>query len=105
MKKLRVGVVGVGHIGKNHARLYAELPGAQLAAIYDTARWSNSHHAEAFAVLVRDAHFDGEKLRGMTLTTFATSLTPALVQPVLNIATQYKIFDRALDANTLIARP
>ena len=24
MKKLRVGVVGVGHIGKNHARLYAE---------------------------------------------------------------------------------
>ena len=26
MKKLRVGVVGVGHIGKNHARLYAELP-------------------------------------------------------------------------------
>ena len=34
MKKLRVGVVGVGHIGKNHARLYAELPGAQLTAIY-----------------------------------------------------------------------
>src|SRR4030095_9784882 len=24
MKKLRVGVVGVGHIGSNHARLYAE---------------------------------------------------------------------------------
>ncbi|HWM24076.1 MAG TPA: Gfo/Idh/MocA family oxidoreductase [Chthoniobacterales bacterium] len=36
MKKLRVGVVGVGHIGKNHARLYAELSGAQFAAIYDT---------------------------------------------------------------------
>ena len=36
MKTLRVGVVGVGHIGKNHARLYAELPGAQFTAIYDT---------------------------------------------------------------------
>ncbi|MEP6937076.1 MAG: Gfo/Idh/MocA family oxidoreductase [Chthoniobacterales bacterium] len=34
--KLRVGVVGVGHIGKNHARLYAELPLAELAALYDT---------------------------------------------------------------------
>jgi predicted dehydrogenase len=36
MKQLRVGVVGVGHIGKNHARLYAELPTAEFAAIYDT---------------------------------------------------------------------
>jgi predicted dehydrogenase len=36
MKKLRVGVVGVGHIGKNHARLYAELSGAQFTSIYDT---------------------------------------------------------------------
>ncbi len=35
MKKLRVGVVGVGHIGSNHARLYAEIPTAELTAIYD----------------------------------------------------------------------
>jgi predicted dehydrogenase len=35
MKTLRVGVVGVGHIGSNHARLYAELPSAELTAVYD----------------------------------------------------------------------
>jgi predicted dehydrogenase len=35
MNKLRVGVVGVGHIGSNHARLYAEIPLAEFAAIYD----------------------------------------------------------------------
>jgi predicted dehydrogenase len=35
MKKLRVGVVGVGHIGSNHARLYAEIPAADFTAIYD----------------------------------------------------------------------
>jgi predicted dehydrogenase len=35
MKALRVGVVGVGHIGSNHARLYAELPSAEFAAVYD----------------------------------------------------------------------
>lgn len=34
-KKLRVGVVGVGHIGSNHARLYAEIPSAEFAAVYD----------------------------------------------------------------------
>ena len=36
MSGLRVGVVGVGHIGKNHARLYAEQSAARFTAIYDT---------------------------------------------------------------------
>ena len=38
IKKLRVGVVGVGHIGSNHARLYAEMPDVEFAAVYDTDR-------------------------------------------------------------------
>jgi len=35
MKRSRVGVVGVGHIGSNHARLYAEIPAADFTAVYD----------------------------------------------------------------------
>lgn len=35
MKKLRVGVVGIGHIGSNHARIYGELPRAEFAAIFE----------------------------------------------------------------------
>jgi predicted dehydrogenase len=35
MKNLRVGVVGVGHIGSNHARLYAEIPAGEFTAVYD----------------------------------------------------------------------
>jgi predicted dehydrogenase len=35
MKKLRVGVVGVGHIGSNHARLYADISAADFTSIYD----------------------------------------------------------------------
>ena len=35
MKKLPIGVVGVGHIGSNHARIYSELPNAELVAILD----------------------------------------------------------------------
>ena len=34
---LRVGVIGVGHIGKSHARVYSELgEAARLTAVYDT---------------------------------------------------------------------
>ena len=35
IKEFRVGVVGVGHIGSNHARLYAEIPSAEFTAVYD----------------------------------------------------------------------
>ena len=35
MNKLRVGVVGVGHIGSNHARIYAEIPATEFTAVYD----------------------------------------------------------------------
>jgi predicted dehydrogenase len=51
VKKPRVGVVGVGHIGKNHARLYAELPTAQFTAIYDTDRAVAQKRAAEFGVV------------------------------------------------------
>lgn len=35
MKHLRTGVVGVGHMGINHARIYSELKHSTLAAVYD----------------------------------------------------------------------
>ena len=50
MKTPRVGVVGVGHIGKNHARLYAELGTAQVTAIYDTDRAVAEQHSAEFGV-------------------------------------------------------
>jgi NitT/TauT family transport system substrate-binding protein len=75
-----------------------------VQAIYDTARWANSHRDETFGILVRDGHLDADKARGMLRTTYATSLTPALVQPVLDIAMQYKFFTKSVEAATLITK-
>jgi len=33
--RLRVGVVGVGHLGRHHARLYASMPEVELVAVVD----------------------------------------------------------------------
>jgi predicted dehydrogenase len=33
---MRAGVVGVGSIGKNHARIYSDLPRVEFSAIFDT---------------------------------------------------------------------
>ncbi|MBI1977216.1 MAG: Gfo/Idh/MocA family oxidoreductase [Candidatus Omnitrophica bacterium] len=35
MSKLRAAVIGVGHLGKEHARIYHELPGVELISLCD----------------------------------------------------------------------
>lgn len=35
MQKLKVGVVGVGHIGREHARIYSLLDGVQFVGVHD----------------------------------------------------------------------
>ena len=35
MTPLRTGVIGVGHLGQHHARLYASLPGSRLVGVVD----------------------------------------------------------------------
>jgi predicted dehydrogenase len=34
--KIQCGVAGVGYLGQHHARIYREIPGAELAGIYET---------------------------------------------------------------------
>ena len=55
MKNLRVGVVGVGHIGKNHARLYAETDAVDFTAIYDTDAANAAKVAEQYKVRAADS--------------------------------------------------
>ena len=35
-KVLKVGVIGVGHLGQFHARVYSELPNVELVGVADT---------------------------------------------------------------------
>jgi NitT/TauT family transport system substrate-binding protein len=76
---------------------------AVVAAIYDTARWANAHRDDTFAILVRDGKLDAVKAKGMQRTTYATTLTPALIQPVITIATQNKLFAKPVDAAAIIS--
>jgi predicted dehydrogenase len=49
MKTIKTGVVGVGHMGVNHARIYSELNDSTLAAVYD----ADSETARAVAAKYR----------------------------------------------------
>src|SRR5438132_9347104 len=45
MERLRLGVIGVGHLGKEHARILAGLPGVELAGVAD----ARAEQAESIA--------------------------------------------------------
>lgn len=58
---LRVAVIGVGHLGRHHARILASLPGATLTAVVDT---NQARAAEIAAAYGTRALFDCRELLG-----------------------------------------
>src|SRR5258706_8457954 len=51
--KIRVAVVGAGEFGRNHARVYREIQGAELVGVYD----KNTERAQAAAAEFRTHAF------------------------------------------------
>jgi predicted dehydrogenase len=58
---LRVAVIGVGHLGKHHARILSSLTGVALVAVVDT---NQARAAEIAAVNGTRAAFDSRELLG-----------------------------------------
>lgn len=61
MKKIKVGVVGVGHLGQHHARIYANSPMCELVGIADKNRKVAAKIANAYKTQV---FFDYKNLLG-----------------------------------------
>lgn len=51
MAPIRTGVIGVGHLGYHHARLYAALPEAELVGVADVDEGRRTRAANDFSVL------------------------------------------------------
>ena len=110
MKTLNVGVVGTGHIGKLHARVYSELAAAsggsvRLAAVYDAdpactreaAALYGAHAAaslEEFASLV-----DAATVATPTPTHF--SIASALLEKSKHLLVEKPITETTADARAL----
>lgn len=51
-EKIKVGVIGVGALGRHHARLYAQSPNAQVVGIYDVQKESAERVGAEFGLPV-----------------------------------------------------
>ncbi|MBI5103283.1 MAG: Gfo/Idh/MocA family oxidoreductase [Nitrospirae bacterium] len=55
---LKVGVIGVGYLGRHHARIYSELPGVELVAVADCNREQAEKVAQDFGCGVHTKYED-----------------------------------------------
>jgi NitT/TauT family transport system substrate-binding protein len=73
-------------------------------AVRETARWSNTHHAETAATLSKYAKIEPDRLRRMTRATFGETLDDRWIQPVIDIAVRYEIVARTVAASDITIR-
>src|SRR2546428_12775425 len=77
-RRIRVAVVGTGEFGRNHARVYRELDGAELVGVYDQNRQRAAAVAAEFQAPVLQSL---EELRGRAdaVSVAGSTLPPARV--------------------------
>ena len=68
--KTRVGVVGVGHLGRHHARIYSELDEAELVGICDSDEKTGKKNAARYKTkYYRDYRELLEKVQAISIVT------------------------------------
>jgi UDP-N-acetylglucosamine 3-dehydrogenase len=106
-KQLRVGVIGVGAMGKNHARLYSELLGVELIGVSDVnetlvASVARSYGCKRFA----DYHdLLGENLDALSIavpTTLHKQVALDAIQKGMNVLVEKPIADTVENADEII---
>lgn len=73
-------------------------------AIYAAAAWANTHIPESSAILAKYSKIDVATVEAMNRSPLGTSLTPDMLQPVLDLSYKYKVIDRPLKATDIIAK-
>lgn len=75
-----------------------------VGAIYESARWANTHHDESLPIIAKYNKVDPDRMRGIVRAVYATTLDVALIQPVIEIGVRYKTIEKTVDAAGLIAK-
>jgi NitT/TauT family transport system substrate-binding protein len=77
---------------------------AVVAAFYSASRWANSHRSESLGIVAKYSKVDASRMQDMTRATYATSLDPAKLQLVLNMALKFKAISAPIDVAAVTAK-
>lgn len=82
MKKIKVGVVGIGHLGKEHARIYKEIPDTELVGVCDVNSACQEKAQELNVPLYKDHRELLDKVEAVSIAV-PTALHSAIAQDFL----------------------
>jgi predicted dehydrogenase len=102
MSVLRVGVAGVGHIGSNHARIYAELPSVEFSAVYDIDAARAKAIAKKYAVTAAKSLEEFADLVDAVSVATPTSTHHAIAHPLLTLG-KHLLVEKPITENTIEA--
>src|SRR5436305_7814223 len=93
-KKIRVAVVGTGEFGRNHARVYRELEGAELVGVFD----QNQERSAAVA-----AEFQTQVLKSLDELPSRVDAASVAVPTVAHAEVGCRLLEMGLDV--LVEKP
>ncbi len=102
IKKLRVGVVGVGHIGSNHARLYSQIDCVDFAAVYDVDLARANWIAKKFGATAAKSLEEFAELIDAASVATPTSTHFAVARPLLERG-KHLLIEKPITENTMDA--
>jgi predicted dehydrogenase len=102
MSVLRVGVAGVGHIGSNHARIYADLPSVEFSAVYDIDAARAKSIAKKYAVTAAKSLEEFADLVDAVSVATPTSTHHAIAHPLLTLG-KHLLVEKPITENTIEA--
>lgn len=97
--------IGVWITTRTWAQAHPDLVKKFVAAIYAGAKWTNAHQDQSALILAKVAKADPKLMTGITRSIQSTDLTVAHVQPALDIAYQFGLVDKKLNAADLFWNP
>ena len=95
---LTLAFVGLDDWLKSHRDIAARF----ASAISKAAAWANTHPRESAAILVKYAHLDPAIAATMKRASYASDVTPTLVQPVIDASARYGSIPRAFPVSEII---
>lgn len=87
-----------------YAQKNADVVKRFMGAVYEAAKWANTHSAETAQILAREAKLDPESLKSLRRAVFAESLDTNALMPQLDIGVKYGVLERAMTMNELLGR-
>lgn len=95
-------LIGAWFTSTAWAQAHPDLVRRFAEVMRESAVWANANHADSATILAKNSRIDPGILGKMHRVRYATTLTPPLVQPTIDVLSKYHAIDAPFPASRMI---